>query len=200
MIFKLPHRFTGKADGVALIEFAFVLPVLLLIFIGTVEISNFVYAGQKLQSAADNIANIVNLETSPSTDQMETISGILPEVVRPFNIGQADYRVHISNIWHRPEADGPTLHFHKSFGGANGGSIYGGAAEGQPTTVEGFTFAEGDQVTIVEVHMRYQPIFLDMPLMESWFGLQDALLYHKAPPMRPRVGAFLLHPDDESSF
>lgn len=190
-----------------MIEFVLTFPLLLIIFVGTVEISNFVYANQKAQSAAENILNIINLQDDVSTPQLAVMAEMLPRIVRPFEVETSEYRVIVTAMQRDLEGAGSAgnfgyVHWQKEFGGAAGGSRFYYDENGTPLqnrvqagALEGFIFFPGDQVLVVETYMKYEPI-LDIELMERMLGLRESLIYYVSPPSRPRSGKFQFHPDD----
>ncbi len=59
--------FLHNKEGVAALEFMLVIPVLLILFYGAMEISRYVLATQKLQKTASEIGNVVSQSTSTSS-------------------------------------------------------------------------------------------------------------------------------------
>ncbi|GEM_PF-1336792 len=201
-ISNLYLRLRRDRSGSALIEFALALPVLLLLFFGTIEIANFVYASQKAQSAAENIVNIINLQNNVSTSELESMSAMMPRIVRPFLISDLQYQVIVTAMQRDVSEPYGYIRWQKSFGMGGGASrfIYKENGSKQENRVDlhdldGFAFSPGDQVLVVETYMYYQPIF-DNTFTQSMLGLQNSYLYHSTPPTRPRTGKFQFHPDD----
>lgn len=63
---RISHLLKRNEDGVALIEFALIFPVLLLMFYGIVEVSRYVQANQKAQDAVATAANFFS-QVTPNT-------------------------------------------------------------------------------------------------------------------------------------
>lgn len=193
---SLFSHFRRDSSGAAVIEFALIFPILTFIFFGTVELANFVYAGQKLQSASDNIVNIVNLQDDISNEaQLESIASILPSIVRPLIINDDEFSVIITVIQRNIGEDFAHVAIQPTFGGGPTVSDFSFNAAGDTEANEAsladlnFTFEEGDQVIIVESYMRYESI-LSNSLSSEIFGLQNGFMYHRTPPTQPRIRRF----------
>lgn len=197
------HLFCRNKDGAAMIELALVGLILVPLFLGVVEISNYVYAKQKLQSAAETIAMIKNkVQTNCATD-LRSIAHILPNIVEPFN---PDVYTVIYTYIRRdrlPATDPPPEYsvwqFRRGSYGApfhthtNGGS---NASNRVPSGALGtFTFNPGDEVLVVETYMRYQSV-LSASFANTLLGLRNSMIYYRNPPSRPRTGTNQFGPDD----
>jgi Flp pilus assembly protein TadG len=188
------RRLRRDASGAAIVEFAFLFPVLLLLMFGTIEVTNYVYAHQKVQSAADNILNILNLQGEVSTTQLASMSKMLPEVAKPLVVGASDYKVIITAMQRDEGQNYAYVRWQYSHGGGSGGSHFppkGGHLSGD--AIQGFTFAENDQVMVVEAYMKYQSLL--PPVFMEGFGIKDGFLYFKTSPARPRSGSFQFDPE-----
>lgn len=199
---KTSKTFYFNQKGSAIIEFAFVLPVLLIMLVGAIEIANYVYAHQKAQTAAENISNIINLQDNVSTTQLRSIASMLPRIVRPFSAKSSQYRVIVTTMQRDEGDDFAYIRWQKSFGrgGGNGRFHYTDGAPKETNTVssadlDGFVFFPNDQVMVVEVYLFYQTIF-DTVFGNDMLGLTDSFIYHSNPAVRPRTGKFYFNPDD----
>ncbi len=68
----LKHKartFTRQEEGVAFIEFAFAITILLLLFLGCVELTRYVIIIQKLEKTVSEVADVVT-QTDPSTSPL----------------------------------------------------------------------------------------------------------------------------------
>lgn len=81
---KIYRRFVASRRGVAAIEFAMVLPVLLVLFLATFDAGNAIAVYMKVRSGAYTLAAITNqYQTIQSTD-MTTITGATSAVFAPY--------------------------------------------------------------------------------------------------------------------
>lgn len=200
------RRLRRDRGGVAAIEFALIAPLLIAIFLGLIEASNYVYGNQKAESAAANVLNIINQQSQPSLDDLQRIASIVPEVALPVKIGGADYRVIYTAI--QREKPGrvtdvftdPYVLWQESYGNAGLGNsalsyVPRGSKEQnklKPGDLQGLTFTAGDQVIAVEIYMRYQPT-----IQTGFTPNYDKAMYYMNF-SRPRKGSFSISPREKS--
>ncbi len=71
--------------GVALIEFALVLPVLILLFIGLVEFSEAFTVSRKLATTANTVSDLVAQEATVTTGDLDNIALVADEIMKPYS-------------------------------------------------------------------------------------------------------------------
>lgn len=71
--------------GVTLIEFALILPIMVMLFIGLVEFSEAFTVTRKLSNTASTVSDLVSQETSVSTVDLTDIEQIAIELMRPYS-------------------------------------------------------------------------------------------------------------------
>jgi Flp pilus assembly protein TadG len=71
--------------GVTLIEFALVLPVLILLFIGLVEFSEAFTVSRKLATTANTVSDLVAQEATVTTADLDNIELIADEIMKPYS-------------------------------------------------------------------------------------------------------------------
>jgi Flp pilus assembly protein TadG len=79
------RRFARDSKALAAIEFAFVLPIMLLLYIGGVEVGNGMALQFKVTLAARTVADLSSQYTSISTAQMSSILDAAPIVMSPYS-------------------------------------------------------------------------------------------------------------------
>ncbi|MDR3576204.1 MAG: pilus assembly protein [Anaerolineaceae bacterium] len=72
MIFRFFHRFKDRR-GIAAVEFALVMPILLVLFIGTIEILTLYRAEAKLNALTINVAQMVAIQNQSTTNGISTL-------------------------------------------------------------------------------------------------------------------------------
>ena len=89
-------------SGMAAVEFALILPVLVLMFFGAVELSNLLLADNKLRAAAAGAADLVTQDSDGTITQTELVqvTTAVTEIMRPMVVDASrlslvitDYRV-----------------------------------------------------------------------------------------------------------
>lgn len=93
---KFLSRFIRSVSGVSAIEFALVLPVMVMMFLGVVEVSNYVLAARKTATIASTAADLVSQDTFVSDAEMFDIMGALDVIVAPLNA--SDVKIVISSV------------------------------------------------------------------------------------------------------
>lgn len=111
------QAFLKREDGVAAIEFAFILPLLLLIYFGLVDVTGVISTNRRIVSAAATMADLVgqqknNVLKSVITDQYNAVYVIMqPLASSNVRIEVYDYRMvgtTITKIWKTTNNLGPT--------------------------------------------------------------------------------------------
>lgn len=173
------RRFAADTSGLALLEFALALPLVLMVGGYGIEVSNLALANLRVSQyaleLADN-ASRVGVDSGLSTVQLREVD--INDVLQGARLEGAPLgltshgRVILSSL--EGQADGTQLlHWQRCIGamsGADYDSHYGTAGSGSGGTVVTGMGSPGDQVTapvgsgvmFVEVNYQYQPLFGSM--------------------------------------
>jgi Flp pilus assembly protein TadG len=81
----LPHRLARDERGVSAVEFALILPLMVSLYLGCVEISDGVGADRKLTLTASTVANLVAQSTSISASDMSNMLDAASAVMTPYS-------------------------------------------------------------------------------------------------------------------
>jgi len=100
-------------SGVVLVEFAFAVIVLLVMFIGTVEVTRYALIVQKLEKTVSSIADVV-AQTNPNsggiTDtEMSQLMSAVTDMMSPYTTGASDpnIRIIVTDIYYNTTAASP---------------------------------------------------------------------------------------------
>ena len=88
MISRMPkvlRRFTRNRRGVAAVEFAIVLPVMIALYLGCAELSVGLSAARKVTLIASTLANVAGQYKTISTTDMTTILNTSTDIAKPFS-------------------------------------------------------------------------------------------------------------------
>jgi hypothetical protein len=85
----LLRRLVACDRGVSAMEFALILPMLVLFSAGTIEYSRLILLTQKLQSGAFILADLAARDKTLSTEQLADIFLAIGEVIRPFDFAES---------------------------------------------------------------------------------------------------------------
>jgi len=78
-------RFRRGERGVAAVEFAFIVPIMLLLYIGTWELSNGVAANRKLSRVSSTLSDLVTQSQSLSCDDIDDIMEAATKIMHPYD-------------------------------------------------------------------------------------------------------------------
>jgi Flp pilus assembly protein TadG len=78
-------RFTGDRRGVSAVEFAFIAPVMVGLYLGCVEISDGVAADRKVSLVVDALSNLSSQVTTISSAQMTNILNASSSIIQPYS-------------------------------------------------------------------------------------------------------------------
>lgn len=92
-MFSSIRKFRCSQDGVAAIEFALIIPLMLTSFFGVSEIANYILAARKVSNVASSAADLVAQDTLITTPEMNDIMGALDVIMHPFNTSNATIRI-----------------------------------------------------------------------------------------------------------
>jgi Flp pilus assembly protein TadG len=84
---RIYRRFTAATQGVAAIEFAMILPVLVLMFLGTFDGGRAIAAYMKMRAATYALASITNQYATIQATDMTSILGATSVVMAPYSSG-----------------------------------------------------------------------------------------------------------------
>ncbi|MBV8799292.1 MAG: pilus assembly protein [Alphaproteobacteria bacterium] len=77
-------KFIGAKDGTVAIEFAFIAPILILLFLGTIELCNALICRQKVTTVAASAADLVAQNASTTASQINDVFSALNAIVYPY--------------------------------------------------------------------------------------------------------------------
>jgi Flp pilus assembly protein TadG len=93
----LVRRYRADKQGVAAIEFAFILPIMFVMFVGAVELSQAITVDRRVTQAASSVADLAaRKESSISTTEIGDIMKIGGYIMAPYS--QTPLRVVIRNV------------------------------------------------------------------------------------------------------
>jgi Flp pilus assembly protein TadG len=82
----LCRYFLAATEGIAAVEFALLLPLLLLILFGTIEVGTAIVIKSKLRTAASTVAEIANQYTAIQNSDMTAILSAAAAIITPYAI------------------------------------------------------------------------------------------------------------------
>lgn len=95
-------RFAGNQRGVSAVEFALCLPVMLLLYLGGIEISQAVSADRKVTLLARSVGDLVAQQSAVTTTDVGNIFSAASAILYPFPLsrnGSTVVTMQVSEIW-----------------------------------------------------------------------------------------------------
>ena len=79
-------KFLHNRDAVGAVEFALILPFMLLLWMGIVEVTELHLAGRKVTVAAQTAADLIAQEKSITSGKLEDIEAASKQVMQPYSV------------------------------------------------------------------------------------------------------------------
>lgn len=164
--------------GNSAVEFGLIVPVLLVLVLGSVDLARFVILNQKLDRVAVSMADLVaRAETIAETDFTDIFIAA-DHIAEPFELG-AFGSVIISAVTN-PDGDGAAVAWQRLGGGSYAATSRLGAEGDTATLDDGFEVREGETAIISEVFFDFTPLLSEL--------IVAARVVYKRSYHRPRLG------------
>lgn len=174
----LLKRFRKDEEGIAYVEFALALPLLIALFMGAVELTRYIIIVQKVEKATTTLSDVVAQSQTITTAQLNQLVEAAREVVQPYSFEQNGYVI-ISSVT-RTGVQPPRVNWQYEGGGSwiqpSQVGIAGATADWVP-----FDMTDKENIIIAEVYYNYTPI-----VVNDVIGGQ---MIYKVATFRPRLGA-----------
>ena len=171
------QRLAKDRSGLAAVEFALILPVMILFAMGIAEVGRFALLSLKLQHAANTMADLASRDEELSLAAVQSMFSAMQHIVQPFEIG-ADGVVIVSGVG--VDAGGePTVFWQEEGAGTLDEASEIGAQGGDATLPDSLILRDGETVIVAEAYFRYRPWLL---------RLVPETLLHRVAFYRPRLG------------
>lgn len=148
-------------EGIAAIEFAFCVTILLVLFLGSVELTRFVLIIQKVEKTISMITDVttqVDPNSSPLTSAtVQQILSATTDMMKPYAFGAAGFVI-VSDIT-KTGTNNPVINWQYCGGGTRSSISKIGTQNGNAATLPaGFTMNAGEEVVIGEIFYQYSPL------------------------------------------
>ncbi len=150
------RRFFSDERGNAMVEMAAVLPMMVMVFLGSLEFARYSMLVQKLDRAAVTLADLVSRDETTSTAELAMVFDAVSQITLPFQLDANGVAI-ISGI--TGEDGTPRIQWQQSgAGGLVKGSnlgVQGGVAQLPPD----FTLANGEGTVAAEIFFQFTPMW-----------------------------------------
>jgi Flp pilus assembly protein TadG len=178
------QAFLASVQGIAAVEFAMVLPVMVLMYLGMTELTFAVNTDRKITLLSRTLADLTGRATSMTTSEMEAIFGASIAVMAPYkgdNVKMVVSSIVVKDTGQvqngKPVLKGTVCW---SFKAQGAGKPEPGDPKGTVVTVpEGFQNADSSYIR-ADVSMQYVPVF--GASVVNWLpGMNQKLLSEETP-------------------
>lgn len=150
--------FARCQSGIAAVEFGLIVPIMLVMFIGTVELSQAITVDRRVSQVASSTADLVARQKQITSTTLNTYMSIIAQLMAPFSA--TPMKMTISNVYATTSA--PTIYkvcwVYQHNGGANTTLTKGG---NYPTSsLPAGIVQGGTSVIVVQVSYNYAPVIL----------------------------------------
>jgi len=176
-------------SGVALLEFAIALPIMLTMLIGMIEATRFTIINQKLDKVANAMADFVTQSITIGVGNLDAFAQAVAPIMQPFAFsGTIVFTSVASFAGPTPPcavANTPCITWqHKELG--NSASQVGTNVGGSAVIPNGYTMSAGGNIIIAEAFMTYTPLLNATSTLISAFNAQTL---YKVAVYKPRQGS-----------
>lgn len=184
MITKLRHLWKTES-GIAAIEFALMLPVLLTLFLGGFEMSRYVLIHQKAEKVAYTVTDVTTQFDSVTNAELAQVLTAATQLMLPYTFG-ADGVVIITSVYQSGTVNPPVVKWRYTGGGTLARTSQIGSVNGYATLPQNLTLNDKDNVIVAEVYYRFRPVFASRVLATS--DIYKTAVY------KPRLGVLTTPP------
>jgi Flp pilus assembly protein TadG len=151
-------RFGKSERGIAAVEFALVLPVVLLVLLCCFEVPRYVLIYQKVARTASGVADLVSQADEPMTaTQLTDVYSAAGAMMDPYDL-KTNGKIYITSI-NNPTGAGASITWQRNSGSLGGVSTKITSVASLPA---GLSPPAGESVLIAEVYYHYAPIFTSL--------------------------------------
>ncbi|MDZ7824644.1 MAG: TadE/TadG family type IV pilus assembly protein [Ahrensia sp.] len=151
---NLFNRFRDNSDGVAAVEFALVVPLLLALYLGTVEISNAITVSKQTARVAGTIADLVTQQSEVKKADLKDIMDIGSSIYFPYSAAKPVIKIYGIDVDDDHPKGGKVVWSRKLSNGADSAGIPAGTDILVPTKLK----IDETFVVKVTVEIEYRPV------------------------------------------
>jgi Flp pilus assembly protein TadG len=178
-------RLRRNEGGIALVEFALVLPVLMTLFYGTIEVTRYILISQKVEKLAHSVADLTAQSAVTTTASLNQVMAAASDIMSPYSM-TTNGKVIISSLYRPAGVANASINWRYEGGGSYAASSMLGAVGDAPAMPAGFTFDERENVISAEVYYEFSPM-----ISNQFFGTKTV---YRVAFYKPRLGALLAAP------
>lgn len=163
-------RLAGDRDGVAALEFALIVPLLLCLYFVTMEVAQAIDVNKKVGRAGAVVADLVTQQQTMSKSELEGIMRIGEATLQPYNRTKADIVITAIEVTDEATPKVQVVWSRKLINGA----FSAGPAKGTPIEIPPSLKVKGSFLVRAESALSYQPVISWAAADKPALGLASA--------------------------
>lgn len=180
----LRHVASSK-DGLAVVEFGLMLPVLMTLFYASIELTRYVLVTQKVEKLAHTVSDVTAQSSTVTKTSLDQVMAAASDVMKPFDLN-TNGRVIVSSLYKAAGAADATISWRYEGGGTLSEISKFGAVGAKPTMPVAFAFDDKENIIAAEVYYQFSPL-----LTNQFFGTTTV---YRVAFYKPRLGALTSPP------
>ncbi len=182
---KFMAGFARAQSGLAAVEFGLILPVLMTLFYGTIEVSRFVLITQKVEKLAHSVADVTSQEEVATKTVLDQVMSASTDIMNPYSMTN-NGKIYITSVYRAPSTTNASVLWRYQSGSLASVASKLGTVGSTPTMPASFTFDERENVIAAEVYYQFSPL-----ISTKFFGTTTI---YRAAFYKPRFGGLLVAP------
>ncbi len=171
-------RLMKDEAGLAFLEFALILPVLLLLLLGGIELSRYIQTAQKVDKLTHTIVDLVAQAPTISTNDLDQIMAAAEHIMEPLDFSRTGVMM-VTCVGYDSNGNLIVKWQYKG-GGDLVRSSKIGAVNATPVLPAGFTVDSRDNVLIAETYYTFTPMVNE--------SIVDPIEFYRTAYYLPRMG------------
>lgn len=172
------RRLMQDQSGLAYLEFALLLPLLMLLFLGGTEMTRYVQAAQKTDKMTHTVVDLIAQAPNISTNELDQIFMAVEHIMNPYPFSERGVMI-ISCVGFNDMGELVVKWQYKGGGALDRGSAIG-ALGTAPTLPENFVVEQRDNVIIAETYFTMNPMIST--------DYADPIEFYRTAYYLPRIG------------
>lgn len=183
-IVTMARIFARRAEGIAAVEFALIVPIMATLFIGAVELSQAITANRRVTQVGSTTGDLVARATDVSDTDVLDIMKVGSYLLAPYSTSglKVDIRVVGSNA---TSATTTTLKWICSYDATNPNSVNCSCPNTAYTIPTGLV-STSDYVVIANVYYGYKPKLFDVFMKQYYGGANGVYTMNEVVYLKPR--------------
>jgi len=181
-------QFIQDNRGIAAVEFALCMPLLLLLFLGGYEYARYMLIHVKMENIAFTISDIITQQTSVTNGQLTQYTIAASEIMQPYDFGSGSGAVYISSV-NKTAGNSQTVSWQYEYNTDAPGHIRTskvGDEDANATLPGALALNDEETVLVTEVFFDFEPVFGGFML--------DASTIYRSSVFKPRFGTLTTPP------